>query len=81
MVDFHEAYENDHCKEKLKQDMDAKRYPPRFNYKIADMTKSHTFFNEPKILEYNLKGGKIDTMDDEGEINGEIVIPSRNTTG
>ena len=61
--------------------MQTKNYPPRFKYEIAYLTKCHGFFTVPKILEYYLRGGKIDTVDGEGEIYGEIVIPSLNTVG
>ena len=81
MVDFNEAYRDTSFKEELKRNMEVKHYPPRYQYEIADLTKNHSFFTVPKILEYNLKGGKIDTMDGEDEINGEIVIPSLNAVG
>ena len=81
MVDFYKAYKDPLFKEELKQKMRAKNYPPRYEYEIADLTKSHSFFTVPKILEYYLRGGKIDTMDGEGKINGEIVIPSLNAVG
>ena len=81
MVDFYEAYNDPNFMKELKRKMEVKHYPPRYPYEIADLTKNHSFFTVPKILEYNLKGGKIDTMDGEGEINGEIVIPSLNTVG
>ena len=81
MVDFYKAYEDTHFKEDLRKKMKAKNYPPRYEYEILDLTKSHSFFTVPKSLEYSLKGGKIDTMDGEGEVNGEIVIPSLNAAG
>ena len=81
MVDFYEACEDDTFREELRRRMNAKHYPPRYKYEIVDITKSHSFFTVPKILKYNLKGGKIDTMNGEEEINGKIVIPSLNAAG
>lgn len=56
--------------------MELKHYPPRYQYEFADLTESHNFFTKTRILEYHLKGGKIETMDSEGDISGKIVIPS-----
>ena len=76
MVDFHEAYKNSDLKEDLRHKMESKHYPPRYQYEIVDLTRSHNFFTEARIIKYHLKGGRIDSMDGEGEINGKIVIPS-----
>ena len=81
MVDFFEAFNNPNFKEELKRKMEVRHYPPRYQYQIADLTKSHSCFTVPKILEYHLRGGMIDTMNGKEEINGKIVIPSLNIVG
>ena len=81
MVDFNEAYKDHKFKKELRRRMNMKHYPPRYHYEIVDLTRDCSFFCKPKIVEYCLKGGKIDTMDGEGKIIGKIVIPSLNTAG
>ena len=78
MVDFHEAYKNPYVKDELERKMNMNQYPPRYHYEIVG---SHSFFTEPKILGYILKGGKMVTIDGEGEVNGKITIQCLNTTG
>ena len=75
MVDFREAYNNNDLMEDLKRNMESKHYPPRYHYEIADLTKYHSFFTQPRIVKYHLKGGKVDDLDGEKDIYGEIVIP------
>ena len=76
MVDFREAYNNNDLMEELKRKMDSKHYPPRYQYEIVDLTEFHNFFMRARIVKYHLKGGKVDDVDGEREIHGDIVIPS-----
>ena len=61
--------------EDLKCKMDSKNYPPRYHFNIADLKETHNFFTKARILNYHLRGGRIDTMTGEADINGKILIP------
>ena len=75
-MNFHEAYKNTRGRKDLQQKIYLKKYPPRFNCEVLDLTKRLDFFTRPRTLNYKLKGGKLVTLDQIKDIHGQIIIPS-----